>query len=111
MPITVESYADIAGERIPVSAKDAIVDELNRHAGRDDRLIAHVPEWIIDGSDVETVGNSNVISSPIEYETEKAYLIDPDEWLPKSVITRFVAPADARISSPQRTLADVGGEN
>ena len=103
MAVVVEDYDDIDADGATASDRDAIARCLN-NAGEDD-LVAYVPRWLADEKDIDTV-----IAEPIEYSSEKAHLVeihDRDVWLPKSVITRFVARE--RVGIPQRGLAEFAG--
>lgn len=105
MTVTVEEYGDINIEEATVSDQDTIARCLQT-ADQDD-LVAFVPGWLRDEKDVEAV-----IHERIEHETDKAFLVDiggRDVWLPKSVITRFVAATGASIAIPQRGLGEFAG--
>lgn len=103
--VTVEEYADIQNEGATLSDRDTIARCLQ--TADQHQLVAFVPRWLRDEKDVDAV-----ICQPIEHETEKAYLVEVsgrDVWLPKSVITRFVATTDATIRIPQRGLSEFAG--
>jgi len=103
----VGQYGDIKADgEMAASDRDAVARCLQRDLG-DDILVAYVPGWLR-----EEKGVDSVISRPIEYETDKAYLVEVDGrdvWLPKSVVTRFVAESGADINVPQRGLAEFAG--
>ena len=105
MTVTVEEYDDIDVEEATISDRDTIARCLQT-ADQDD-IVAFVPSWLRDEKDVDAV-----IHERIEHETDKAYLVDiggRDVWLPKSVITRFVAAPGVTIAIPQRGLGEFAG--
>lgn len=105
MTVTVTEYADIAVEESTISDRDTIARCLQTADQGD--LVAFVPSWLRDEKDLSTV-----VSQPIEHETDKAYLVDVDGrdvWLPKSVITRFIAAPEASIAIPQRSIGEFAG--
>jgi len=104
----VSQHGDIKADGgMTTSDRDAVARRLQRDLA-DDVLLAFIP-----GGVREEKGVDSVISRLIKYETDKAFLVEidgRDVWLPKSVITRFVAESGADINVPQRGLAEfVGG--
>jgi len=103
----VSQYGDIEADgEMTASDRDAVARRLQRDLA-DDVLLAFIPGWLRAEKRVDSV-----ISRLIEYETDRAYLVEiggRDVWLPKSVITRFVAESGADINVPQRGLAEFAG--
>ena len=113
--ILVKGYADlISDSKLKGDDSDDVARELQDIGGKDDYLVAWLPDWLADEKDLEPGGRSeNVVSGRIEHETEDAYLVQDgrnEAWLPKSVIRVYQAAPDAEISIPQRGLTDYARE-
>ena len=113
--VVVMGYADLAADRKLAGADpDRVARALQASEGRDDRLVAWLPEGLAVEKDLPPIeGSSQLVAGVIEAETEKAYLIAAgrrEAWLPKSVIRRYRLDAGVELSIPQHSLTDYAEE-
>ena len=107
--VVVKGFDDlISDSKLRGDDPDFVGRELQELGGDTDHMVAWLPDWLVDETDVELVGRSdNVVSGQVDFETDKAYLVVVDGdviWLPKSVIRVFHTAGDVDLEIPLTRL-------